>query len=229
MTIYKGSLKNPQLLELSGEYHALPPSIFPDPLPGIGNPDLLGKLGIKTLVDLPGVGENLQVNPAFVLTPHLCTDIFRQDHPGINQNFQAIDSALTFDKLSSPEGVAEEYKLYVQNRTGLLSTFSNALVFIPWTDFMSKEEITQLKSELDAALAADPAKYDTPVYKLQRKWLDDDTVPELEMILFPRELSLLDGRSLYSRFIDQRFCPCQPDRNYRQVLYLQHSFDALLG
>ncbi|KAJ8085829.1 hypothetical protein PM082_004648 [Marasmius tenuissimus] len=147
-----GSLKNPQLLELSG----------------IGDTALLGKLGIKTLVDLPGVGENLQ------------------DHPGINQNFQAIDSAFTFDKLSSPEGVAEEYKLYAQNRTGLLSTFSNALVFIPWTDFMSKEEIAQLKSELDAALAADPAKYDTPMYKLQRKWLDDDTVPELEMILFPR-------------------------------------------
>ncbi|KAK1227264.1 hypothetical protein PQX77_009751 [Marasmius sp. AFHP31] len=147
-----GSLKNPQLLELSG----------------IGNPRLLNKLGIKTLVDLPGVGENLQ------------------DHPGINQNFQAIDSANTFDKLSSPEGVAEEYKLYVQNRTGLLSTFTSALVFIPWSDFMSKNEISQLKSELDAALAADPAKYNTPTYKLQRKWLDDDTVPELELILFPR-------------------------------------------
>ena len=52
---------------------------------------------------------------------------------------------------------------------------------------MSKEEITQLKRDLDAALAADPAKYNTPTYKLQRKWLDDDTVPELEVILFPRE------------------------------------------
>ncbi|KAK1227259.1 hypothetical protein PQX77_009745 [Marasmius sp. AFHP31] len=147
-----GSLKNPQLLELSG----------------IGNTQVLNKVGIKTLVDLPGVGENLQ------------------DHPGINQNFQAIDSAFTFDKLSSPEGVAEEYNLYVQNRTGLLSTFSSALVFIPWTDFMSKQEFTQLKKELDAALAADPAKYNTPTYKLQRKWLDDDSVPELEVILFPR-------------------------------------------
>ena len=38
------SLKSPQILELSG----------------IGNPNILRKLGISTKVDLPGVGTNVQ-------------------------------------------------------------------------------------------------------------------------------------------------------------------------
>lgn len=40
----QGSYQTPQLLELSG----------------IGNQDILSKHGISTLVDLPGVGENLR-------------------------------------------------------------------------------------------------------------------------------------------------------------------------
>lgn len=39
-----GSLQTPQILELSG----------------IGNQSILSKFGIKTEVDLPGVGENLR-------------------------------------------------------------------------------------------------------------------------------------------------------------------------
>ena len=38
------ALKSPQILELSG----------------IGNKELLDKHGIETLIDLPGVGENLR-------------------------------------------------------------------------------------------------------------------------------------------------------------------------
>ena len=40
----EGSFQTPQILELSG----------------IGNPNILHKFGIKPLVDLPGVGENLR-------------------------------------------------------------------------------------------------------------------------------------------------------------------------
>ncbi|KAK1227260.1 hypothetical protein PQX77_009746 [Marasmius sp. AFHP31] len=180
-----GSLKSPQLLELSGEINddiRGGPSSKSCLLSGIGNPQLLNKLGIETLIELPGVGENLQ------------------DHPGVNQYFQAIDSAFTFDKLSTPEGVAEEYKLYVQNRTGLLSTFSSALAFLPWSNFMSEQEISQLKTELDAALAADSTKYNTPAYKLQRKWLDDDSVPQLEVILIPRSAITNQGTDTNGKF-----------------------------
>lgn len=45
LTLSAGSLQTPQLLELSG----------------VGNKTLLSKLGIETVLDLPQVGENLQV------------------------------------------------------------------------------------------------------------------------------------------------------------------------
>lgn len=44
LTFYLGSFQSPQLLELSG----------------IGNSTILKQYGITPLVDLPGVGENLQ-------------------------------------------------------------------------------------------------------------------------------------------------------------------------
>lgn len=57
-----GALQTPQLLELSGAY---PLRYFPctkvNYVSGIGNKAILSSVGIKTLVDLPGVGENLQV------------------------------------------------------------------------------------------------------------------------------------------------------------------------
>ena len=40
----KGTIQTPQILELSG----------------IGNKNIVSKFGIKPLVDLPGVGENLR-------------------------------------------------------------------------------------------------------------------------------------------------------------------------
>ncbi|KAL0067216.1 hypothetical protein AAF712_005786 [Marasmius tenuissimus] len=146
-----GSLKNPQLLELSG----------------IGNSSILEHLGIDPLVDLPGVGENLQ------------------DHPGVNENFQTLDDAITFDTLSNPVAANQQLEQYIHNRTGMYSAFSSSAAFIPWSMFMTKDEIAQLRSELDVALASDQ-RFNTSVFRLQRKWIEDDAVPELEVILFPR-------------------------------------------
>ena len=47
-----GTLKSPQLLELSG----------------IGDSKILKQNGIKTLIDLPGVGENYQDHPVVATT-----------------------------------------------------------------------------------------------------------------------------------------------------------------
>jgi choline dehydrogenase-like flavoprotein len=60
-----GVFQSPQLLELSG----------------IGNATLLKSLGILPLIDLPGVGENLQ------------------DHPASSQMFQVRPGLVTWDQL----------------------------------------------------------------------------------------------------------------------------------
>jgi hypothetical protein len=57
-----GSMQSPKLLELSGElcdWHIL--QLDRLHLAGIGNKTLLEGFGIDTLLDLPQVGENLQV------------------------------------------------------------------------------------------------------------------------------------------------------------------------
>jgi hypothetical protein len=59
-----GALNTPKLLELSG----------------IGNPNIINRLGIPTIVDLPGVGENLQ------------------DHLMVNSDFVAKDGIYSFGK-----------------------------------------------------------------------------------------------------------------------------------
>lgn len=61
-----GVVGTPQLLELSGNLllSALPPKINKRQKLGIGNKTLLSALGVQALVDLPGVGENLQVRGA---------------------------------------------------------------------------------------------------------------------------------------------------------------------
>lgn len=58
-----GSLKTPQLLELSG----------------IGDRNILNPLGIETVIDLPGVGANLR---KFSLqeTHSRMTEILKEDH-----------------------------------------------------------------------------------------------------------------------------------------------------
>ena len=65
-----GSVHTPQILELSGELEcACRPLTASDVRPysaGIGNRKILEKHGIPVLLDLPAVGENLQVMLRFV-------------------------------------------------------------------------------------------------------------------------------------------------------------------
>lgn len=57
-----GVYQSPQLLELSGMSPILcTTSAVLTVNPGIGNKKILDNVGIKTLIDLPSVGENLQV------------------------------------------------------------------------------------------------------------------------------------------------------------------------
>jgi choline dehydrogenase len=80
-----GAINSPQLLELSG----------------IGNPDVLGRLGIETRHVLPGVGENLQ------------------DHLTINVQ-QGLRNVTTFFEETSAFGLLRNILRYGSRREGLL-------------------------------------------------------------------------------------------------------------
>ncbi|KAH6643473.1 hypothetical protein BKA67DRAFT_542424 [Truncatella angustata] len=81
-----GALATPKILELSG----------------VGNPGILAKHEIPVVIDLPGVGENLQ--------DHLMTGI----------SYEVADYVLTGDALirQEPEALAFAQKLYVEHQAG---------------------------------------------------------------------------------------------------------------
>ncbi|KAK4504458.1 hypothetical protein PRZ48_005374 [Zasmidium cellare] len=86
-----GAFGSPQLLELSG----------------IGNPDVLKKHGIETLVANTHVGENLQ------------------DHAYVPIGYEVKEPGLfTLDDFANETLFNEEYEKYITNHTGLLATTS---------------------------------------------------------------------------------------------------------
>ncbi|EIM79352.1 GMC oxidoreductase [Stereum hirsutum FP-91666 SS1] len=95
-----GAIKTPQLLELSG----------------IGSPSILSRYGIKTKIDMPEVGENVQ------------------EHNTANVTFELKDDVPyeTFDVLRYPKRAAEELALHSQGQ-GLFTYGSLGYTFAPLT------------------------------------------------------------------------------------------------
>ncbi|KAF8075259.1 hypothetical protein FPV67DRAFT_624815 [Lyophyllum atratum] len=146
-----GSLKSPQLLELSG----------------VGNKKILENLGIKTILDFPEVGENMQdhleFNQDYLLKediPFETWDVYRND--------PARDTAAW-----------EEYKA---NKTGVYNASPATLGFFPLQTFPDAFNVSELLAELDTELAAADL---TPIrkkqFEIQRRHLAEGKVTQLEI------------------------------------------------
>ncbi|KAJ7638231.1 alcohol oxidase [Roridomyces roridus] len=139
-------------------------------LSGIGNAALLKSLGITPLVNLTGVGENLQ------------------EHVFSIAEFQLNSGHLTFDELNNNATFsAQQQALYAFNHTGWLAANDAAQTFTP---FQLTCNVT-----VQAALLAAFDNYTsshklTPLqsaqYKLQRQWITTGNVPMAESILIGR-------------------------------------------
>lgn len=79
LLLFDSAIKSPQILELSG----------------LGRTDVLSKIGVKTKVELPGVGENVQ--------EHTLTRLAYEMNPDIK-----LDS---YDMLRDPEFAAAHMQL----------------------------------------------------------------------------------------------------------------------
>ena len=66
---------------------------------GIGNKSILANLGINSLIDLPGVGENLQVNSIDLQAVSFL--IARQDHSLLVQVYEVLNTTFTYGTLTS--------------------------------------------------------------------------------------------------------------------------------
>ncbi|KAI0315856.1 hypothetical protein OF83DRAFT_315897 [Amylostereum chailletii] len=112
-----GAFGSPQLLELSG----------------IGNKTLLESLGIQSVLDLPGVGENLQ------------------DQTTVASDWFAKPGVLTIDALRfNTTYQQEQTQLYNQSGTGALSYFGSPLFPVPPQVFIKPENLSALNASLSS-------------------------------------------------------------------------------
>lgn len=102
-----GSLQTPQILELSG----------------IGNPAILSKFNIPTIIDLPGVGENLQ------------------DHVSVSTIVEIDDTEESYDSLKDPETFKKHEELYKQQQGLLVYGPVPAYIFLPASALGTKDEL----------------------------------------------------------------------------------------
>lgn len=94
---------------------------------------------------------------------------------------------ITADDLSSERFVQERLQEYRGTRRGMFSSTLSTLAFVPASAFISADKMKCMLASLDRALQAPEVK-NSPYkqwYELQRAWLENDAVAQLEIILFP--------------------------------------------
>ncbi|KAJ1301435.1 hypothetical protein OPQ81_008693 [Rhizoctonia solani] len=149
-----GTFQSPHLLELSG----------------IGSPAILRKYGIKTLIDLPGVGENHQEHISIVTTYEL--------KPGISaEGIDTLRNNSTFAVAAAAQ--------YNATHDGILSYSGVTFSFINLDYIATSAEIANMTGQLEREIASDKL---TPLqkasYDIQKGWLKEK-VGLVEVILNP--------------------------------------------
>ncbi|THV04738.1 alcohol oxidase [Dendrothele bispora CBS 962.96] len=162
-----GSIQTPQLLELSG----------------IGDADILSQFNITSVIDLPGVGENLQ------------------DHLLVSADFLLKDPAPhTWDQFRFNSTFKQEQQdLYADKKTGLLAATSSIFGFEPLQHLVSSDELSSIVNSLDSEIAG---KTLTPIqqrtYELMKNQITSGAVAQVEFGMLPMGTvtsPLADGRS----------------------------------
>ncbi|KAF8914726.1 GMC oxidoreductase [Mucidula mucida] len=151
-----GSYKTPQLLELSG----------------IGDKKVLEAHNIPVLVDLPGIGNNLQdhYTSSFVVE--------------VDPKYESLDSML------DPAQAGLEFMLYQEKKQGKLTTNGAAqYAFISNHSFMPEEVSQKIYAEADE-LVKDSTN---PTLKTQASWLKSAKIPDLEFAQFVGFLPIGDS------------------------------------
>ncbi|KAK7690162.1 hypothetical protein QCA50_006811 [Cerrena zonata] len=132
---------------------------------GIGDPKILNNAGIDIKLDLPGVGSNFQ------------------DHISVPLSFETFANITTFDAVRDPSLFPALLQEYETNRTGLLGGPPSTTAFLPLNKFMSAPDIAKLKLALDHDLSRITSPH-KKLLEVQRSWLDDNSVPQLELAFF---------------------------------------------
>ncbi|CAE6434708.1 unnamed protein product [Rhizoctonia solani] len=149
-----GTFQSPHLLELSG----------------IGNSTILKKNGIKTLIDLPAVGENYQ--------DHMLASATYELKPGSSlQNYDMLRNNATFATAAAAQ--------YNATYDGIMASQASILSFINLDLVTNSAELENMTAQLDQEVASEKL---TPLrkasYNIQKGWLKEK-VGLVEIIPYP--------------------------------------------
>ncbi|KAF6812394.1 choline dehydrogenase [Colletotrichum plurivorum] len=163
-----GSIQSPGLLELSG----------------IGQAAVLEAAGVAQVIDLPGVGENLQ------------------DHLRIQSSYQLKPEYTSFDVLrSNATYAAEQLALWNAGEVSLYDYTGSGYTFTTWAQALGDDSrMIELAQE---AAGEDPSVVD----KKKLEFMADETIPQLEVIFsdgytgvkgYPAASSPLFGKGFFT-------------------------------
>ncbi|KAF4822315.1 Dehydrogenase citC [Colletotrichum tropicale] len=163
-----GSIQSPGLLELSG----------------IGQASVLNSSGIAQVIDLPGVGENLQ------------------DHLRIQSSYQLKPEYTSFDILrSNTTYAAEQLALWNAGEVSLYDYTGSGYTFTTWAQALGND--SQMVALAQEAAGEDPSKVDAK--KLE--FMTNPAIPQLEVIFsdgytgvkgYPASTSPLFGKGFFT-------------------------------
>ncbi|KAF4836160.1 Dehydrogenase citC [Colletotrichum siamense] len=163
-----GSIQSPGLLELSG----------------IGQASVLNSSGIAQVIDLPGVGENLQ------------------DHLRIQSSYQLKPEYTSFDILrSNTTYAAEQLALWNAGEVSLYDYTGSGYTFTTWAQALGND--SQMVALAKEAAGEDPSKVDAK--KLE--FMTNPAIPQLEVIFsdgytgvkgYPASTSSLFGKGFFT-------------------------------
>lgn len=151
-----GVFNTPKLLELSG----------------IGNEELLKKLGIPVVINNPGVGENLQ--------DHLMTGV----------SFEVVDGVITGDPLmrQEPEALQLAQKLYVEHQAGPFTIGGmQSHAFMPILEYADTESRKQQAELLDKY---PPKPEDVEYYNIVRSIIENPNECSAAWFMFLAQANL---------------------------------------
>ncbi|KAJ7678651.1 alcohol oxidase [Mycena rosella] len=151
--VSSGAYKTPQILELSG----------------VGNKTILQQLGIPVVLDLPGVGENLQ------------------DHPFAGSDFKLKQGATSLDNLRFNSTFRlQQQQLYNSSHQGILTYTPGVVAPVTLQSLIGNNQTNELIQSLTHSL---DNIHQTPLqkvqYQAQLNLLKSGRVPFLNMVVFP--------------------------------------------
>lgn len=145
-----GTVNSPQILELSG----------------IGNPTVLSKAGVKTIINNPNVGENLQ------------------DHTYSYAAYELKDGNPTLDSLRwNTTFAAEQKQLYANNQTSILDETVPSIAYVSVERILGSSNASKLIDQAASYVNSVNAPYKATLKK-QLEYLQKypDQISQMELI-----------------------------------------------